>query len=177
MQTIIDTPRIILRQFTLEDVQAVYELNSNLEVQKYTGDELVTSTERAEEIITQTSFGDYKKHGYGRWAVVHKQDNKVIGFAGLKYLPEMNETDIGYRFLPAYWGKGIATEVSIPIINYGFEKLDLKRIIGIAMQENIASWKVLEKLGLEYYKTDEYLGDGGEHLWYKLEKVDWLKSQ
>ena len=177
MKPIIQTPRIILRQFTLEDIQAVYDLNSNLEVQKYTGDEVVASVERAEEIIQQTSFGDYENHGYGRWAVVHKQDDKVIGFAGLKYLPEVDETDIGYRFLPEYWGKGIATEASLPIIKYGFEKLDLARIIGIAMQVNIASCKVLEKIGLEYYKTDEYLGDGEAHLWYKLEKEDWVQSR
>jgi len=177
MKTIIETPRIILRQFILEDVQAVYDLNSNLEVQKYTGDEVLASLERAREVITQTSFGDYKDHGYGRWAVVHKQDDKVIGFAGLKYLPEIDETDIGYRFLPEYWGQGIATEVSQPIIDYGFEKLDLTRIIGIAMQENIASQKVLEKIGLTFYKTDEYLGDGGDHLWYEIAKASWSQSR
>ena len=97
---LIETPRTILRQFTLDDVEAVYEYNSNLEVQKYTGDELITSLERAREIITQISFKDYKTYGYGRLAVVHKADNKVIGFAGLKFLPEIGETDIGYRFLP-----------------------------------------------------------------------------
>jgi RimJ/RimL family protein N-acetyltransferase len=177
MDIIIETPRTFLRQFTIEDVQAVYDLNANLEVQKYTGDELVSTVERAREIITNINFPDYEKYGYGRWAVVHKQDTRVIGFAGLKYLPEVDETDIGYRFLPAYWGKGIATEVSRPIIDYGFDKLNLSRIIGIAMQDNIASIKVLEKIGLVYYKTDEYLGDGGAHLWYKLEKDHWMRTQ
>ena len=173
---IIETKRTILRRFTLDDADAVYELNSNPEVQKYTGDELVDSLERAKEIITNVSFKDYNTYGYGRWAVVHKKDDKVIGFAGLKYLPEIDETDIGYRFLPEYWGRGLATEVSIPTIDYGFETLQLDRIIGIAMKENIASWKIIEKLGMTFYKTDEYLGDGGAYLWYKLEKSAWEQS-
>ena len=176
MSTIIETPRTILRRFTIKDVQDVYELNSNTDVQKYTGDELVTSVERAKELITNTSFSDYNKYGYGRWAVVHKEDNKVIGFAGLKYLPEIDESDIGYRFLPDYWGRGIATEVSIPIIGYGFNQLDLPRIVGIAMPENIGSWKILEKIGLSFYKMDEYPNEGGNYKWYKLEKEDYLSK-
>lgn len=175
MSTIIETHRAILRRFTLEDAKDTYELNSNLEVQKFTGDELVTSLERAKELMSKISFKDYDTYGYGRWAVVHKEDKKVIGFAGLKYLPEVDETDIGYRFLPSYWGRGIASEVSIPIIAYGFEQLKLPRIIGIAMQGNVASWKILEKIGLKFYKIDEYEGDGGDHKWYKLEKEEYLK--
>ena len=168
MSIIIETNRIILREFIESDAPAVYAYNSNLEVQKYTGDELITSLERAKEIIRTISFKDYENYGYGRWAVVYKPDNKVIGFAGLKYLPEIGETDIGFRFLPKYWGKGIATEASKAIIQYGFEHLHLKRIIGIAMQKNLASNKVLQKIGLKLYKIDEYLGDGGKHNWYEI---------
>jgi len=88
----------------------------------------------------------------------------------LKYLPEINETDIGYRFLPEYWGKGIATEVSKKIINYGFDQLKLNRIIGITMPENIGSCKVLEKIGLTLYKVDQYDDDGKAYNWYEIFK-------
>jgi len=115
-------------------------------------------------------YEDYKKYGYGRWAVIYKPENKIIGFAGLKYLPEFKETDIGFRFLPEYWGKGIATEVSIEIIKYGFEKLNLHKIVGIAIPDNIGSCKVLEKIGLSFYKIDEYDGDGKEYNWHKIDK-------
>lgn len=176
MSTIIETPRIILRRFKIEDYQAVYEFNSNEEVQKYTGDELVASPERAKELIKSISLKDYELYGYGRWAVIYKEDdNRVIGFAGLKYLPEIQETDIGYRILPEYWGRGITSEVSKEIIKYGFEVLKLNRIIGIAMPENEASWKILEKIGLTFYKMDEYPNEGGSYKWYKLEKEDYLR--
>jgi len=170
MNPIIETERLILREFTVNDVESVYEFNSNVELHKYTGDEIIKSKERAKEIITDIWLKDYEKYGYGRWAVVYKPENKVIGFAGLKYLTEINETDIGYRFLPEYWGKGLASEISNEIIKYGFNKLNLNRIIGIAMPENIGSWKVLEKIGLELYKVDKYDGDGKDYNWYKIDR-------
>jgi len=170
MNAIIETDRLILRKFTIEDYEGVYEFGSNLEVQKYTGDKIIESKEEAKSLIKNVWYEDYKKYGYGRWATIYKPENKLIGFAGLKYLPELDETDIGFRFLPPYWGKGLATESSIEIIKYGFEKLNLNRIIGIAMPENIGSCKVLTKLGLEFYKVDEYDGDGGEYNWYQIER-------
>jgi len=176
MDTIIETDRIILRKFVAEDFMEVFAFNSNTEVQKYTGDELVETPERAKQIITDIVLKDYKDFGYGRWAVVHKADDKVIGFAGLKYIPKMDVTDIGFRFLPAYWGKGIATEVSIPILKYGFEELELQSIVGIAMPENIGSCRVLEKIGLQFYKIDGYEGDGGKYRWYKLDRDDYISS-
>lgn len=173
MDYLIETERLILREFTINDADAVYEFNSNPEVQKYTGDELIDSLERAKELILNISLKEYKNYGYGRWAVVYKTDNKVIGFAGLKYLPELDETDIGFRFLPQYWGKGIATEASKEVVKYGFENLGLESIIGIAMPKNIGSCKVLEKLGFHLYRIDEYEGDGGNYRWYKLERSNY----
>ena len=74
----------------------------------------------------------------------------VIGFAGLKWLVELGEVDLGYRFLPAYWGVGLATEAGEAVLRYGFERLGLRRVIGLVMPENTASIRVLEKLGLRF---------------------------
>lgn len=167
---IIETERLILREFVAADFEAVYAFSSNKEVQKYTGDVLLTSLEEAKKIIKNVWFNDYKTYGYGRWAVIYKPDNTLIGFAGLKYLPEFQETDIGFRFLPKYWGKGIASEVSKEIISYGFEVLQLQRIIGIADPKNSASCKVLEKIGLQQYKVADYDGDGKRYNWYEIKK-------
>ncbi|MFT5819964.1 MAG: ribosomal-protein-alanine N-acetyltransferase [Crocinitomix sp.] len=169
MSTIIETDRIILRRFNLTDFEAVYEFNSDTEVIKYTGDPMLKSLDEAKELIKNVWLSDYEKCGYGRWATIYKPDNKIIGFAGLKYLPEMAETDLGFRFLPQYWNKGIATEISPEILEYGFNKLNLKRIIAIAEQENIGSNKVLEKIGMQHYKIADYEGDGIPYNWYKVE--------
>jgi len=177
MGVIIETERIVLREFIEEDYKAVFEFGSNWDVLKYTGDKMLESPEQAREIITNVWYSDYKKYGYGRLAVVYKPKNKIIGFAGLKYLPELDETDIGFRFLPKYWGKGIATEVSIAIINYGFKTLKLEKIIGIAMAHNIGSCKVLEKIGLKFYKFDSYPNEdpNEKYNWYHLTKEEFLK--
>lgn len=171
--TIIETERLILRRFIDTDFEDVYAFNSNPEVIRYTGDELVSSKERAKEIIKKIWKTDYALYGYGRWATVYKPDNKVIGFTGLKYLPDIKATDIGYRYLPEYWGKGIATEAAQVTLSYGFEVLNLDKIVAIAMKENIASQKVLEKIGMRFDKIDEYEGDGGAHRWYVLRKEEY----
>ncbi|PHS54613.1 MAG: GNAT family N-acetyltransferase [Lutibacter sp.] len=136
---------------------------------------MVASINQAKDIISNVWFSDYQKYGYSRWAVVYKPENKVIGFAGLKYLPEINETDIGFRFLPEYWGKGIATEVSKKIIEYGFKILKLEKIIGIAMPENNASSRVLEKIGLDFYKFECYEGCDEKCNWYQISKEKYNK--
>lgn len=177
MKPIIETERLILREFVREDYKAVYEFNSNKELHKYTGDEIVNSLERAKEIIEQIWLNDYEKYGYGRYAAIYKPENKIIGFAGLKYLPEIGETDIGYRFLPEYWGMGIASEIAKPLIAYGFNHLQLKRILGFAMPDNIGSWKVLEKIGLTFFKIDEYAGDGEKYKWYEISSTSFHNNQ
>ncbi len=167
-KTIIETDRMMLRPFEISDFKEVYEFSSNKDVQKYTGDKTIETLQQAKDLIKRVWLNDYNTYGYGRWAVIYKPNNKLIGFAGLKYLPEFNETDIGFRFLPSYWGKGLASEVSEEIIKYGFKKLNLKQIIGIAMPENTASNKVLQKTGFQLYKVDEYDGDGKPYNWYVI---------
>ena len=87
-----------------------------------------------------------------------KESGLVIGFAGLKFLDDLQDVDIGYRFFPAYWGKGLATEACRPIVGYGFEVLQLRRIIGLVDPANVASVRVLKKLGMIHLETFEYRG-------------------
>ena len=169
MKILFETERTIIREFISEDYNAVYEFGSNKEVQKYTGDILISSKNQAKDIIKSIYKKDYNQNGYGRWAVIHKSDNKIIGFAGLKYLPEFDKTDIGFRFLPEYWNKGIATEVSNPIIDYGFKNFKLNRVIGIADPKNVGSCKVLQKIGMTFYKLDVYdTEDQTKYNWYEI---------
>ena len=103
-------------------------------------------------------IADYRKHGFGRGACILKSTGQQIGFAGLKYLEELDEVDVAYRLLPAFWGQGLATEAALASVRYGFAKLGLKRIIGLAMPENVASIRVLEKAGLHYVEEVSFWG-------------------
>ena len=151
---ILETERLILRESTADDTEAVFEFNSNPEVIRYTGDDLATDISAIRTFLA--GYSDYKKYGYGRWMVIYKPDNKIIGFSGLKYLEYKNATDLGYRFLPEYWGKGIATESSKAVIKYAFEKLNLTHLIAFVVPENTNSSKVLEKCGFEYVGMEKY---------------------
>ncbi len=176
MSVTLETDRIQLRKFDIEDYKAVFEFGSNKEVARYTGDKVLTSVDEAKTIINQIYLKDYKKYGYGRCAAIYKPENKIIGFAGLKYLSSMSETDIGFRFLPQYWGKGIATKIVIETLCHCFNTLNLNRIIGIADPKNIGSCKVLMKIGMEFFKIDDYEGDGVNYNWYEIENFKNLNA-
>ncbi|MEL7531040.1 MAG: GNAT family N-acetyltransferase [Bacteroidota bacterium] len=169
MKTLIETERLLLREITLADKEEMFQLHANAEVQKYTGEPPLESMAEMEQAI-RTRVSDYKKYGYGRWASFLKNDGQFIGWAGLAYLPEFDEIDLGYRFLPQYWGMGFATEASQAILKYGFDKLELSRIIAIAMKENKASIRVMEKVGMEFDKYAPYEAGGEDVAWYWCDK-------
>jgi RimJ/RimL family protein N-acetyltransferase len=149
MNTIIETSRLLLRTFTLEDSPLLYNLHLDPEVIRYTGDPL-RDIDHAKEVLEQVILPQYALYNHGRWAVQVKPALEFIGWCGLKARPERNEIDLGFRFHQNTWGKGYATEAAYACIKYGFEKLNLERIVGHAMPENKGSIKVLEKCGMIY---------------------------
>ena len=163
---VIETERLILRLHTIEDVEASYQMNLDENVSAFTGDGGVVSHEEIERRIREDVLGDYEKHGFGRFAVVEKSSGEFIGFAGLKYLEDLDEVDLGYRFIFSKWGKGYATEASKACVDFGFNELNLKKIIAFVLPDNIGSVRVLEKLGFEYEK--DVVEDGLQARLYSL---------
>jgi ribosomal-protein-alanine N-acetyltransferase len=159
-KSILQTDRLLLREFDEGDVTPFYLMGSDPAVIRYTGDPAggLTSLQHALEVLRSRPIADYRKYGYGRWACVLKASGAVIGFAGLKYLADSQEVDIGYRLLPAYWGQGLATEACRAVLDYGSTRLGLERIIGLVDPENVGSVRVLEKLGLTPAGKVEYQG-------------------
>ncbi len=137
------TERLLHRAFEVRDAGAFYALNSNLEVMRYTAEPLVESIDMARQQIA--NYADFDDIGFGRWACVLRGTEEVIGFCGLKYLSDLNAVDVGFRFLPQHWGRGFATEACIASLEFGFEILKLRQIIGLVLPGNQASIRVLEK--------------------------------
>jgi RimJ/RimL family protein N-acetyltransferase len=164
---ILETHRLMLREFTLDDAQIFYKLNLNPNVIKYTGNSAFKDIDEAKRFLE--NYSDYKDNGFGRWAVLNKSTDEFLGWCGLKYDKYLDETDIGFRFFENFWNQGFATESAKACIDYGFEKLQLTTIIGRAMKENAASIKVLEKIGLHYAKDFDF--DGQEGVIYKIENT------
>ncbi len=155
----IETERLILRAHCMDDIDRCVLMNQNPEVAEFVGYGMTFTRESMKKLLEETTFADYKKYGYGRLAVVDKTNNLFIGFSGLKYIPELDEVELGYRFFREYWGKGIATEAGKASIQFGKEHLGLKRIIGLVNPDNIASIRVLEKLGFQYEKNVLYIDE------------------
>ncbi len=159
MKKIIETNRLYLRELTIEDAENFYLLNADEEVIKYTGDNAFESIEKAKAFLE--NYNPYQEYGYGRWAVIDKSNEEFLGWCGLKFSPELKETDIGFRFFKKHWNKGYATESAKACLDYGFEKLKIKTIVGRAMELNKASIKVLEKIGMTFVgKFEFHLHDG-----------------
>ncbi len=165
MNIIIETDRLLFRTFTLEDAPLIYQLNLDPEVIRYTLDP-IRDLEHALEVLEKTILPQYALYNHGRWAVLTKPGKEFIGWCGLKARPERNEIDLGYRFIKAAWGKGYATEAAWACLQYGFEKLQLERIVGRAMPENKVSLRVLEKCGMNF--IGEEVVDGNLAITYEL---------
>jgi len=157
----LETERLYLREFTIEDAQLLIDLNSDEEVTRYTGDGPVKDLEDAKRILTDIIFPQYKNK-IGRWAVHLKLNNEFIGWCGLKHIAGDNEIDLGYRFFKKDWGNGYATESATAVLDYGTKVLGLKNIIARAAKENAASIHVLKKIGMTYLKEDSCAHDPAE---------------
>jgi [ribosomal protein S5]-alanine N-acetyltransferase len=150
---VIETDRLILREYVEADAEAFFKLNSDPEVLRFVPDKGLLNVEQARQILVDHPIADYRKYGFGRGACILKSTGEQIGFAGLKYLEEFGEVDVAYRLMPAHWGLGLATEAAIASVRFGFTDLALKNIIGLVMPDNIASVRVLEKAGLRLSGT------------------------
>jgi len=176
---IIETPRLILRPFTMEDAAAVVRFGSENRTQELTGDVGIYTIEKAQEIIQEVWLKEYEQYGYARMAVMVKSSNELIGFSGLKHLPELNAPDLGYRFLPDYWGQGIATEAGRVILDWGFKNFDFEKIVAFSFAFNFGSMGVLRKLNFNYLKHAPYPGEHSYiHLnWYELQKENYERKK
>lgn len=165
MNVVIETKRLLLRTFTNNDAQLIYDLNFDSNVTRFTYDP-IDDLEHAKQILENTILPQYALYNHGRWAVHLRETLEFIGWCGLKYRPERLEVDLGYRFKKSAWGKGYATEAAYACLKYGFEKLNIRKIIGRAVPENEGSWKILEKIGMQF--TREELVDGHWAKTYEL---------
>lgn len=156
MERIIETNRIYLREFISEDAHALYKLNQNPVVLKYTGDVPFSNLKKAQDFVK--SYDQYQKYNMGRWAVCGLKKGEFFGWCGLKYHPEEDLVEVGYRFFEKHWNKGYATEATKSAISYGFNALRIQHIYAFVDKRNTASMRVAEKAGLTF--KEEIIRDG-----------------
>lgn len=155
----LQTPRLLLRPLTLDDAPAYWPLVNNAEILRHVGETPRGSLDEVITVLRERPLADYARHGFGRLAVIERDSGRMIGWCGLKVVPELgDEVDIGYRLLPECWGRGYATEAGRAVIAHGFEQLGLVRIVGMTVAANVDSAHVLQKLGLRFEREVQMPG-------------------
>ena len=154
----IETERLTFRKFTPEDLSQLVEQRSDPDVNRYLGG---PARQNAEALATRLDFymSCYDKFGFGSCAMIWKPTGGMIGTAGLQPLEDTGEIEVGYSIIKDYWGQGIGTEAARGWLNYGFSKAGLERIVAVAVQENTASRRIMEKLGMQFEKTEVHYGE------------------
>ena len=147
---ILETKRLLLRQFHLLDGEAMESVFGNPEVMQY------GSGVQSQEWVQDWLRGcreNYQKLGFGPWAAVEKASRHVVGYSGLFHFPDIAghpEVEIGYRLARPFWNQGFATEAVTAIRDYAFNILCLHRLIALIDPQNAASIRVAEKAGMRY---------------------------
>ncbi|MBN2002279.1 MAG: GNAT family N-acetyltransferase [Anaerolineae bacterium] len=151
------TERLRLRQFSAQDIDPLHAILQQPDILRYFPRSDAPPREAIERLITR-QLNDWEKHGYGWWAVEWTHQPGLLGWAGLGYLPETDETEVAYLLRREVWGQGLATEAATAALAFGFASFDLPLIIGITHPENRASQRVLEKSGLVFVEKTVYFG-------------------
>lgn len=179
----LETERLIVRPFNLNDAAALHKIVSQEEVMKYLPED-VMSLEEVRRIISWLT-DCYEKNTPEcilkfTLAVVSKADQKLIGWCGLgplEFSPE--EIEIFYGLSEDHWGKGMATEAVKAVLHYGFDAIKLDNIVAVTHPQNVASARIIEKLGMIYRKKIERLPEKYSSyegcLYYSLSRDEYLR--
>ena len=156
MEIFLETERLVLRQFTEDDVDILVELDGDPDVMHFvTGGRPTPRHEIETEVLPE--FLDYyeRSGGYGFWAAIEKSSGRFLGWFHFRPAQDAppNEVELGYRLHKAAWGNGYATEGSRALIDKGFTEHGVERVVAFTMVVHVASRRVLEKAGLRYVRT------------------------
>lgn len=149
---ILSTLRLTLRPLQDADAAVLYHIYQQEGVLTYFPSPTPPPLKSVERFIAGQEQ-HWQAHGYGNWAVTRSGEEEIIGWAGLQFLKELDETEVGYLLAPAHWGKGYATEAAQAALCFGFNRFDLDHIIALVHPDNLASRRVIEKCGLHYLET------------------------
>jgi RimJ/RimL family protein N-acetyltransferase len=195
MQVYLETERLVLRRFTEDDVDNLFDLDSDPDVMRFlTGG--APTTREAIQTRFLPAFRRYYEHseGFGFWAAIEKSTGDFLGWFHFRP-PEgssPDEPELGYRLRKSAWGKGYGTEGSRALIRKGFTELGVRRVIASTYQDNIGSRRVMEKVGMTLVRTfrmtaEEMSAMGydvvpddlwdGDDVEYALEKADWERQE
>ncbi|CAL2090587.1 GNAT family N-acetyltransferase [Tenacibaculum sp. 190524A02b] len=163
-----ESERLLIRPTSEQDAELIYKLMNTPKFIKYVGDRNLNSIEDAKKYITNKMLPQLNTHGYSNYSLITKSDGTKVGSCGLYDRDGLDGIDIGFGLLPEYEGLGYAYEAASKLMNAAIEEFKIEEIQGITSKENIASQRLLEKLGLKVVGTTTLPNDNEELLLYKF---------
>jgi RimJ/RimL family protein N-acetyltransferase len=153
----LQTPHLLLRPWAADDAPALFAILQEPNILQYFPPSPPPTLEKTGRYIAH-QLAHWQERGYGHWAVVTQDDGRVVGWNGLEYLPETDETEVAYLLSRRVWGQGFATEAARAAVEFGLRTCALPAIIGLVHPENAGSIRVLEKCGLVFNNRAVYWG-------------------
>jgi RimJ/RimL family protein N-acetyltransferase len=182
----LETERLTLRRFTVDDVDLLVELDSDPEVMFWITGGRTTSREEIETDYLPAFLSYYERfEGYGFWAAIERSTGEFLGWFHFRPAPGHpdDEPELGYRLRRSTWGKGYATEGSIALIDRGFRDFGVRRVLAETMAVNTASRRVMEKAGMQLVRTfhqdwpDKIPGDEHGDVEYEITREEWMRQR
>jgi [ribosomal protein S5]-alanine N-acetyltransferase len=169
----LETDRLILRKYTLEDLPIVTAQRTTPEIAKFIGG---TKIQTPEFVVKRINFtlDCYEKYGFGVMAMIWKETGELIGWSGLQPLEDSGEIEVAYGMIESFWGKGIGFECAKAWLEYGFNVAKLEKIVACAEEGNIGSWRIMEKCGMKFEDIRHHYGL--ELKFYTITKDEFLKT-
>jgi RimJ/RimL family protein N-acetyltransferase len=147
---VLETNRLVLRHLSVEDAPFILELVNEPSWLRFIGDRGVRNLEDACSYILKGPADMYARLGFGLYLTERKEDHVPLGICGLIKRDTLENVDIGFAFLPRYWGNGYAVESAAAVMEHGRNAFSLKRLVAITSPDNHDSIKVLERIGFTF---------------------------
>jgi RimJ/RimL family protein N-acetyltransferase len=171
----VETERLLLRRWRVEDLDSLVRVLKKPEVWWFPFQRGLTTEET--EAFLGRKLDEWESRGWSQWAAESKDDRALIGFIGLSppdFLPEVMPTvEVGFRLDPGYWGRGLATEGALAALEFGFNVLGLDEIVSIYEPLNVASGRVMERLGMLHDRDTTHPAHGVPLRVFKVRRDQW----
>ncbi len=172
---LVETDRLLLRRWTLDDLDPLVRVFRKPEVWWFPFKRGMTAEET--EAFLHRKLKEWESRGWSQWAVETKDEPVLIGFLGLcppDFLPEVMPTvEVGFRIDPDYWGQGLATEGACAALEFGFNVLGLTEIVSIYEPDNVASGRVMQRLGMVFDRDTKHPALGVPLRVFKIHRDQW----
>lgn len=172
MEILLESERLIYRKLTIDDLSWLIEMRTPEPVARYLGGSKWQNPDSLEKRL-RFYIDCYEKFGFGTCAMALRGTNEMIGTSGLQPLEDTGEIEVGYALSEKYWRRGYGYECAHAWLTYGFEKMGIERIVAVANPDNTGSWRIMEKCGMKYERTEDHYDQ--ETVFYAISRSDFLR--